>query len=133
MLLLGPTGAGKSTLFNTLAGRAASPTGVLRPTTRAAVVLAHPDDAPRCAEGTLAGVAPDQLRIETDPTRHPGLALVDAPDIDSVEHANRELADRLVEAADLCVFVTTATRYADQVPWAVSAASASAACRWWWS
>src|ERR687889_431985 len=42
VLLLGPTGAGKSTLFNTIAGRAASPTGVLRPTTRTAIVLAHP-------------------------------------------------------------------------------------------
>ena len=48
-----------------------------------------------------------------------GLAVVDAPDIDSLEHANRVLADRLVEAADLCCFVTTATRYADRVPWAV--------------
>ena len=46
-------------------------------------------------------------------------ALVDAPDIDSVEHANRELTDRLIEAADLALFVTTATRYADRVPWGV--------------
>jgi energy-coupling factor transporter ATP-binding protein EcfA2 len=119
VLLLGPTGAGKSTLFNTIAGRAASPTGVLRPTTRTAIVLAHPEDAPVLREGTLAGIPPQRLRIELDPGVAPGLALVDAPDIDSVEHANRELADRLVEAADLCLFVTTATRYADQVPWLV--------------
>lgn len=119
VLLLGPTGAGKSTLFNTIAGRAASPTGVLRPTTRTAIVLAHADDAPALREGTLAGVDDGRLRIETDPNIAPGLALVDAPDIDSVEHANRELADRLVEAADLCLFVTTATRYADRVPWLV--------------
>ena len=119
VLLLGPTGAGKSTLFNTIAGRAASPTGVLRPTTRTAIVLAHPDDAPALREGTLAGVDDGRLRIETDLSIAPGLALVDAPDIDSVEHANRELADRLVEAADLCLFVTTATRYADRVPWLV--------------
>lgn len=119
VLLLGPTGAGKSTLFNTIAGRAASPTGVLRPTTRTAIVLAHPDDAQALRLGTLARIEPGRLRIEPDQTVAPGLALVDAPDIDSVEHANRELADRLVEAADLCVFVTTATRYADQVPWLV--------------
>jgi polynucleotide 5'-kinase involved in rRNA processing len=31
VLLLGPTGAGKSTIFNTLAGRAASPTFGRRP------------------------------------------------------------------------------------------------------
>lgn len=119
VLLLGPTGAGKSTLFNTIAGRAASPTGVLRPTTRTAIVLAHPDDVQALREGTLARIDPGRLRIEPDPDVDPGLALVDAPDIDSVEHANRELADRLVEAADLCLFVTTATRYADRVPWLV--------------
>jgi energy-coupling factor transporter ATP-binding protein EcfA2 len=119
VLLVGPTGAGKSTIFNTIAGRAASQTGVLRPTTRVAVVLTHPGDHESLAEGALAGVPPDQLRYVEDPTVEPGLALIDAPDIDSVEHANRVLADRLVEAADLCCFVTTATRYADQVPWAV--------------
>jgi len=119
VLLLGPTGAGKSTLFNTIAGRAASPTGVLRPTTRTAIVLAHPDDAAALREGTLAAIDAERVRFETDPDLAPGLALVDAPDIDSVEHANRELADRLVEAADLCLFVTTATRYADRVPWLV--------------
>ncbi len=119
VLLLGPTGAGKSTLFNTIAGRAASPTGVLRPTTRTAIVLAHPDDALALRGGTLARIEPRRLRIDEDANVAPGLALVDAPDIDSVEHANRDLADQLVEAADLCLFVTTATRYADRVPWLV--------------
>ena len=119
VLLLGPTGAGKSTIFNTIAGRAASPTGVLRPTTRVAVVLVHADDAAPLRAGALAGIDPGSLRFVEDRGIEPGLALVDAPDVDSVEHANRVLADRLVEAADLCVFVTTATRYADRVPWDV--------------
>lgn len=119
ILILGPTGTGKSTVFNTLAGRPASRTGVLRPTTRVAVVLVHPHDRGPLLEGTLEGVPLDQLQLVEDETIAPGLALVDAPDIDSIEHANRDLADRLVEAADLCLFVTTATRYADQVPWAV--------------
>ena len=119
VLLVGPTGAGKSTIFNTVAGRAASPTGVLRPTTRVAVVLVHPQDHDALVEGALAGLPADQVRFVTDEEVEPGLALVDAPDIDSLEHANRALTDRLVEAADLCVFVTTASRYADQVPWDV--------------
>ncbi len=119
VLLAGPTGAGKSTTFNTLAGRAVSATGVLRPTTRVAVVLVHPDDHDALVDGALAGLPPDQVRFVTDDSIEPGLVLVDAPDIDSLEHANRALTDRLVEAADLCVFVTTATRYADQVPWTV--------------
>ena len=119
VLLVGPTGAGKSTIFNTIAGRPASPTGVLRPTTRVAVVLVHPDDRQTLIDGALAGIQPDQLRFVEDGSLERGLAVVDAPDIDSLEHANRELADRLVEAADLCCFVTTATRYADRVPWTV--------------
>jgi energy-coupling factor transporter ATP-binding protein EcfA2 len=119
VLLLGPTGAGKSTLFNTIAGRPMSQTGVLRPTTRVAVVLVHPEDRAPLLEGTLAGIGQDRIRLVEDAAIAHGLALVDAPDLDSIEHANRELADQLVEAADLCLFVTTATRYADRVPWLV--------------
>lgn len=119
VLLLGPTGAGKSTVFNTIAGGPLSPTGVLRPTTRVAVVLVHPDDEAALLAGTFATIPPDHLRVVEDATIAPGVALVDAPDIDSIEHANRDLADRLAEAADLCLFVTTASRYADQVPWSV--------------
>jgi energy-coupling factor transporter ATP-binding protein EcfA2 len=119
VLLLGPTGAGKSTLFNTIAGRPLSPTGVLRPTTRTAVVLASDDDRAALSDGPLAGLGADQVHLVTDPSAVPGLAVVDAPDVDSIEHANRALADRLVEAADLCIFVTTASRYADRVPWTV--------------
>jgi energy-coupling factor transporter ATP-binding protein EcfA2 len=121
VLILGPTGAGKSTLFNTLAGRPASRTGVLRPTTRVAVVLVHPNDRGPLVEGTLRGVGLEQMQLVEDGTIAPGVAIVDAPDIDSIEHANRGLADQLVEAADLCLFVTTAARYADQVPWSVLA------------
>jgi energy-coupling factor transporter ATP-binding protein EcfA2 len=121
VLIAGPTGAGKSTLFNTIAGRRTSATGVLRPTTRVAVVLVNPDDRAPLLDGTLAGIDRDRLRFVDDPVVPPGLALLDAPDLDSIEHTNRDLADRLVEAADLGVFVTTATRYADKVPWDVLA------------
>ena len=117
VLLLGPTGAGKSSLMNALAGHPVSPSGVLRPTTRIAIVVASDADARLLAEGPLRGVS-SVCRYVTDGART-GIALVDSPDIDSVERANRALADALVEAADLCVFVTTASRYADQVPWEV--------------
>ena len=117
VVLLGPTGAGKSSLMNALAGSAVSPSGVLRPTTRAAIVVATDADARLLADGALRAVW-SACRLVTDGARA-GVALVDSPDIDSVERANRALADALVEAADLCVFVTTASRYADQVPWDV--------------
>src|SRR5215210_7649571 len=41
----GSTGAGKSTLVNSLVGDVVSPAGVLRPTTRSPVLASHPDDA----------------------------------------------------------------------------------------
>src|SRR5688572_32650883 len=40
----GSTGAGKSTLVNSLVGAPVSPSGVLRPTTRAPVLACHPSD-----------------------------------------------------------------------------------------
>jgi ATPase subunit of ABC transporter with duplicated ATPase domains len=72
VLILGPTGAGKSTLFNTLAGWAASATGVLRPTTREAVVLVHPRDRPALLEGTLADLDPGRIRLVEDDSVGPG-------------------------------------------------------------
>ena len=72
------------------------------------------------ADGPLAAIPPDRLEVRDEGAR-PGVVIVDAPDVDSVEHDNRALADTLLELADLCVFVTTATRYADRVPWDVLA------------
>ena len=123
----GSTGAGKSTLVNALVGRPVSPAGVLRPTTRAPVLVYHPGDAewftgdrilPGLARVTgedLAG--PGTLHMVADDAVPQGLALLDAPDIDSVVSENRELATQLLAAADLWLFVTSAARYADAVPW----------------
>ncbi|WP_329151291.1 GTPase domain-containing protein [Streptomyces sp. NBC_01456] len=218
----GSTGAGKSTLVNSLVGRRVSEAGVLRPTTRTPVLVCHPDDlrwfaGPRVlpqlarmwvpeqddgGEGDYAagaglgrgefgvrgvsgvtagggrgavgvqgargvhggrdgvcgasgepgrGVRAEEreagevygggggvagggygayggvggaldsgmftVRIETEPALPSGLALLDAPDIDSLVARNRELAAELICAADVWVLVTTAARYADAVPW----------------
>ncbi len=120
VLLLGPTGAGKSSLLNTIAAAEVSKVGVLRPTTTDAVLYASQGDTDRIvASGRLGAVAKDRLKLAAAPASADGVAVIDAPDIDSVDRDNRELADLLVEACDLCVFVTTATRYADLVPWEV--------------
>ncbi len=123
VLLIGPTGAGKSSLMNALAGFDASPSGVMRPTTREIVVLARPGARDSLiGEGLpLSVLAGSRIRYLERDDMPEGVALIDSPDVDSIEHANRELTDRLAEAADLGVFVTTATRYADRVPWEVLA------------
>ncbi|AIR98449.1 putative ATP-binding protein [Streptomyces glaucescens] len=135
----GSTGAGKSTLVNSLVGRRVSEAGVLRPTTRTPVLVCHPEDhhwfsgmrvlpdltrvwVPQQDAGNddllLPGENPARvLRIETAETLPPGLALLDAPDVDSLVADNRVLAAELICAADIWVMVTTAARYADAVPW----------------
>src|SRR5437667_4510711 len=119
VVLLGPTGAGKSTLMNTLARATVSRTGVLRPTTREAVLLATDADAAMLRRGPLAGIDAGRIVRAPATTASAGMAIVDAPDLDSVERANRVIADALVEAADLGIFVTSAIRYADKVPFDV--------------
>jgi hypothetical protein len=120
VLLLGPTGAGKSSLLNTIAGAPVSATGVLRPTTRDVVLYATDEDARVLLEhGQLRRVPKASVARVPAPPESAQVAVVDAPDIDSVEQQNRLLADVLMESCDLCVFVTTATRYADLVPFEV--------------
>jgi len=126
MVVGGSTGAGKSTILNSLVGAEVSPSGVLRPTTRGPVLVCHPDDV-RWFEGDrilpglprVAGGAPTPgtLLVVQAPELQPGLALLDSPDIDSVLAENRALATQLLAAADAWLFVTTAARYADAVPW----------------
>jgi hypothetical protein len=122
----GSTGAGKSTLVNSLVGERVSESGVLRPTTRSPVLVHNPADAewflpdrilpdlPRTDIPTNETYA---LRLAMSDKIPQGLAILDAPDVDSIDRGNRELAAQLLAAADLWLFVTSAARYADQVPW----------------
>ena len=122
----GSTGAGKSTLVNSLVGSRVTTPGVLRPTTRSPVLVHHPDDAhwfgqdrllPELERVERSTNDPEALQLVPSEAMTPGLAILDAPDIDSVEERNRVLAAQLLAAADLWLFVTSAARYADQVPW----------------
>jgi len=116
VVILGSTGSGKSSLLNALVGAAVSPSGVLRPTTRRPIAFVHRDDL----GGRMTAVAERSgLELRTGENARRGLVIVDAPDFDSVEAANREQALGLLEVADLVILVTTATRYADLVPWEV--------------
>jgi energy-coupling factor transporter ATP-binding protein EcfA2 len=122
----GSTGAGKSTLVNSIIGHAVSPTGVIRPTTKSPVLIHHPQDTewfvdgrvlPGLARSTAADRDVHVLRIVADPVMPRGMAVLDAPDIDSIDAQNRALASQLLAAGDLWLFITSAARYADAVPW----------------
>ena len=135
----GSTGAGKSTLVNTLLGEPLTRSGAIRPTTRHPVLLYRAEDEaalsperflptlPRtrtsgmnAGSQALPGLDPKIARALipiTTSALPQGIALIDAPDIDSVSEENRTLAKELLSAADLWLFVTTANRYADAVPW----------------
>ncbi len=134
----GSTGAGKSTLVNTLMGEPVTRSGAIRPTTRQPVLLHRPEDeaafaperilpnlvrVPVAPGEALPGANPhsgqDELVTVPVESLPAGIALIDAPDFDSVSDENRRLAQQLLRAADLWLFVTTANRYADAVPWEI--------------
>ena len=126
MVVGGSTGAGKSTLVNSLVRAEVSPAGVLRPTTRGPILAHNPDDfhwfsgpriLPQLARATGGTPVAGTLQLVATSQLAPGLALLDSPDIDSVLLENRALATQLLAAADAWLFVTTAARYADAVPW----------------
>lgn len=129
----GSTGSGKSTLVNSLLGEQVSLSGAVRPTTRTPVLAFNPVDQPFFESGRIlpelkrvigggfnneAGAQSNQALLMTPREQVPrGLAILDAPDIDSVSDENRALSGQLLNAADLWIFVTTANRYADALPW----------------
>ncbi|WP_251153891.1 GTPase [Cellulosimicrobium sp. Marseille-Q4280] len=113
VVVAGSTGAGKSTLYNSLLGEEVSQAGVLRPTTREPVLAFNPLDADVIVEGPATRVS----RVIDHDGVPRGTALLDAPDLDSLLSENRETAGLLLEAADLWLFVTTASRYGDALPW----------------
>jgi energy-coupling factor transporter ATP-binding protein EcfA2 len=128
--LVGSTGAGKSTLMNSLVGAQVSNTGTRRPTTNSPVLACHPGDArwfaenvflptlPRVRQQGLAMPGRDGLLVLAESPGMPeGVALLDTPDIDSVVQAHREFAHQFLDASDLWLFMTSASRYADAAVW----------------
>ncbi|MEZ5079937.1 MAG: GTPase [Thermoleophilia bacterium] len=112
--LAGVTGGGKSSIFNAFAGGDVAETGVRRPITSQTQAAVWGSE--------LAGDLLDWLDV---PRRHrvdaapddplSGLVLLDLPDFDSRVTTNRAEADRILERADLFVWVTDPQKYADAV------------------
>lgn len=139
----GSTGSGKSLLVNSLMRQNVARSTAIRPTTRRPLLVHAPHDLPWFdstrilpglarvtlsasgegegeveGEAAAEGAAPhSELALYASPVMPTGLAVLDSPDIDSVVEDNRKLAAQLLGAADLWVFVTTAARYSDAIPW----------------
>ena len=115
--LAGGTGSGKSSLFNRLAGADFSTVGVTRPVTREVHACVWGVDG----SGSLLewlGV-PRRYRyarlsaLDSGDDGMNGLVLLDMPDHDSVMAHASDQVDRLVELADLMIFVLDPQKYAD--------------------
>ncbi|WP_431780254.1 GTPase [Streptomyces chumphonensis] len=118
--IAGPTGSGKSTLFNALAGAQLAEAGVRRPTTSTPVACVWETATDRTgAEGLL-----ERLGVPTRSRRRAhlrdashlalrGLVLLDLPDHDSAVPGHREQVDRLLRLVDAVVWVVDPEKYAD--------------------
>lgn len=110
LALFGPTGAGKSKVFNSLLGEVVSPAGYRRPFTM------RPVYSVPAAHWHLSSTFDGEVRQRSG-ARLEGIVLVDTPDFDSVESRNRDEAERIFREVDAFLFVTDVQKYADQSTW----------------
>jgi len=132
--VLGPTGTGKSKVFNSLVKANISPSGFKRPTTMAPVLyLAGPLREQTMEPGFMPGyekkeAAPGEALFHHEqkrdlvliPAEDPDwdhLILIDTPDFDSVLEDNRAEARDVFDRCDTVIFVTDTVKYADQAAW----------------
>ena len=119
--LAGATGSGKSSTFNALTGLELAAVGVRRPTTSwaTACVWGARRAPTSCSSGSASrrGTRSCATRMLDEPAARTatldGLVLLDLPDHDSTEVAHHLEVDRLVELADLLVWVLDPQKYAD--------------------
>lgn len=128
--LFGATGSGKSSLLNALIGKDVARAAVRRPTTSAPLAAVLGDAGSEALldwleveerhaldEGTALARAADKpargRRARRTDAGTPGVVLLDLPDLDSVESAHRDIAERMTGMVDVIVWVTDPQKYAD--------------------
>ncbi len=131
--IVGPNNAGKSALFNSISGRAISPSSPTGGLTKRLWGAAHPELlahleaeptlkrflfrradnlTPEQIEAAASGTnPPEELLISSVDDMPPGLLLIDTPDFDSIMLENRAASESLLAVADLALAVVTRHTY----------------------
>ncbi|GBD36480.1 GTPase Era [bacterium HR36] len=112
VVFMGGTGVGKSTLLNALAGEPISETSSRRPTTNVPVCYIHQamprDKLPAPILQNVKTHAHDALRQKV---------LVDTPDMDTTKEENWRLLEKILEHADIVLYVGSPEKYHDDLGW----------------
>jgi hypothetical protein len=113
IMLMGGTGVGKSTLLNALAGGTIAQASFARPTTRDPVVYYHESIQPHRLDQALQHC---KLVLHDRPALDQKV-IVDTPDLDSNDLANRDKLHNLLPVADIVLYVGSQEKYHDKLGW----------------
>jgi len=113
IMLMGGTGVGKSTLLNAMAGGTIAQASFSRPTTRHPVVYYHQSIPTNRLDPALQFC---KLASHDRPALEQKI-LVDTPDLDSNDLANREQMMRVLPVADIVLYVGSQEKYHDKLGW----------------